>query len=233
MKYYIISLFLIFCYSSSFSQQIENPLLRSFKPDFSARIEYIDLDNDGDPDLIKSTIADTLTIYWIDDDDDMKSTDFEGDLDNDCLIIDRNNDGFFDLIKYDLDGDTIYESTFNLNELGIKTTFEFYNPGEYNPEKINTLFSKAAEQMWNQAEVAMNAAATYGISYKWYAQLMHPKSLTEKYRNGYWLQFYLFFDFLEMAKRKNNEALQTQIINAYFQNNWESLIKYLVWLIGC
>ena len=34
-------------------------------------------------------------MYWIDDDDDMQTTDREGDLDNDCLLIDRNRDGIF------------------------------------------------------------------------------------------------------------------------------------------
>lgn len=138
---------------------------------------------------------------------------------------DSDNDGFFDQIKYDLDGDTIYENIFNLNELGVNTTYELYNPGNHSPEQMNKLFSKAAEEMWNQAEVAMNVAAMNEINYKWYPQLMHPKSLTEKYRNGYWLQFYLFVDFLEMAKRKNSEALQTEIIKAYFLKDWNSLIK--------
>ena len=54
-----------------------------------------DLDGDGDPDLIRSFINDSIPVIWIDDDDDMKSTDFEGDTDNDCLLVDRNRDGIF------------------------------------------------------------------------------------------------------------------------------------------
>ena len=63
------------------------------KPQFGSVIKLIDLDKDGDPDLIRSTINDSINIYWIDDD--MTYRDKEGDLDNDCLIIDRNNDGIF------------------------------------------------------------------------------------------------------------------------------------------
>lgn len=59
------------------------------------KIQQLDLDNDGDPDVIKSFINDSIPILWIDDDDDMKSTDFEGDIDNDCLLVDSNNDGIF------------------------------------------------------------------------------------------------------------------------------------------
>ena len=140
---------------------------------------------------------------------------------------DSDNDGFFDLIKYDLDGDTIYESTFNLNEFGVNTTFELYNPGEHSPEQMNKLFREAAEQMWNQAEVAMNVAEENGINYKWYVQLMHPKSLNEKYRNGYWLQFYLFADFLQLAEKTNNAVMKQEVISAYFHQDWEQLTSNL------
>jgi hypothetical protein len=61
----------------------------------SGSVKYEDLDSDGDPDLIYSFINDSVPVIWIDDDDDMKSSDFEGDTDNDCLLIDRNKDGIF------------------------------------------------------------------------------------------------------------------------------------------
>ena len=52
-----------------------------------------DLDNDGDPDLIFSVTINNTPILWIDDDDDLTENDFEGDTDNDCLLIDVNRDG--------------------------------------------------------------------------------------------------------------------------------------------
>lgn len=54
-----------------------------------------DLDHDGDPDLIYTFINDSIPVIWIDDDDDMKIGDFEGDMDNDCVLIDRNKDGIY------------------------------------------------------------------------------------------------------------------------------------------
>ena len=54
-----------------------------------------DLDGDGDPDILYSITRDSIPILWIDDDDDMKWTDTEGDTDNDCLLIDRNKDGIY------------------------------------------------------------------------------------------------------------------------------------------
>jgi len=87
------------------------------------------------------------------------------------------------------------------------------------------LFEQAAEQSWQHAMEAVNAAKSANINYKWYARYLHPKSINEKYQYAWWLQFYLFSDFLEMAERNNNAALRKEIIKAYFQKNWEGLIK--------
>lgn len=64
-------------------------------PPIGYQVEYIDFDDDGDPDAIKSVTADGIPVLWIDDDDDMQNGDLEGDTDSDCLLIDRNNDGFY------------------------------------------------------------------------------------------------------------------------------------------
>lgn len=71
-----------------------------------------DLDGDGDPDIIHSVTIHNTPIMWIDDDDDMKNSDFEGDTDSDCLLLDINKDGryadvndaAFDWIDTDADG---------------------------------------------------------------------------------------------------------------------------------
>lgn len=55
--------------------------------------EYIDLDGDGDPDVLRTVTAGNVPVQWIDDGDDMPAGALEGDLDNDCLMIDRNRDG--------------------------------------------------------------------------------------------------------------------------------------------
>ncbi len=47
-------------------------------------VSYVDLD--GDPDVLKTIVMDGTPILWIDDDDDMKYGDLEGDQDNDCLL---------------------------------------------------------------------------------------------------------------------------------------------------
>jgi hypothetical protein len=66
---------------------------RPLQPAIGSKIERIDLDGDGDPDILKYKAANGFNVLWIDDDDDMKWTDTEGDTDSDCLMVDMNNDG--------------------------------------------------------------------------------------------------------------------------------------------
>lgn len=68
---------------------------RPMPPLKPATIKYSDLDKDGDPDILSYTLENGMAIIWIDDDDDMKKGDLEGDTDSDCLLIDRNMDGIF------------------------------------------------------------------------------------------------------------------------------------------
>jgi len=63
-------------------------------PSLSA-IKYEDLDKDGDPDIIRFVVNDSIPVIWIDDDDDMSYGDIEGDIDNDCICADLNRDGLF------------------------------------------------------------------------------------------------------------------------------------------
>ena len=116
----IILLLVIVCTTSKVKGQAseywnENIPLTSFRlppPPKNAQIKYIDLDKDGDPDLLQTITINDFPVQWIDDDDDMREGDISGDIDSDCLMIDRDRDGFYggeyDLIidwnDEDLDG---------------------------------------------------------------------------------------------------------------------------------
>ena len=56
-------------------------------------VKLTDLDKDGDPDMLETLTINNIPVRWIDDDDDMKWTDTEGDTDSDCLMIDRDKNG--------------------------------------------------------------------------------------------------------------------------------------------
>ena len=75
-----------------------DPLVRRYHPPLppvGATVEYEDLDGDGDPDVLRFVTAAGVPLQWIDDDDDMSTTDLAGDGDSDCLMIDRNCDGVY------------------------------------------------------------------------------------------------------------------------------------------
>ncbi len=86
-------------------------------PIIISSISFEDIDKDGDPDVLKASLEDGKKIIWIDDDDDMKLTDIEGDMDNDCLMVDINGDGEYgagsdfivDYIDEDADGLADYQ----------------------------------------------------------------------------------------------------------------------------
>jgi hypothetical protein len=98
-----------------------------------SKIETIDLDKDGDPDVLKSLLYDSIPILWIDDDDDMKKGDYEGDTDNDCLLVDRNGDGIFagpmdlsiDWNDEDNDGIADIQLVANNGDLENRYSFDF------------------------------------------------------------------------------------------------------------
>jgi len=71
MKKTALTFILIYTISWANAQSwdINKTLLRSFKPVFSNTPELIDLDKDGDPDLIKTSVYDSIPAFWIDDDD--------------------------------------------------------------------------------------------------------------------------------------------------------------------
>lgn len=60
--------------------------------------EFLDLNGDGRQDAVKGHIADDVPILWLDDDGNMKEGALEGDTVNDCLLVDRDKDGAYDLV---------------------------------------------------------------------------------------------------------------------------------------
>ena len=77
------------------NQKLQIEPFRLPLPPVGYQVEYIDLNGDGKPDAIKSVTVNDTPILWLDDDGNMKKGDIEGDMINDCLLIDRNKDGIY------------------------------------------------------------------------------------------------------------------------------------------
>ena len=137
---------------------------------------------------------------------------------------DTDNNGFFDLMEFDLDGDKVFEQSLSMKELGLDDRCQVINTASMKYEDFVDLESKVSDAMWKNAEKAVEVAKTKKLNTKWYALMLQPKSIRERYHYGFWLQFYLYNDLKDLAERTNDKALASVIDKAYLQGKWE-LIK--------
>ena len=129
---------------------------------------------------------------------------------------DADNNGFFETIEFDLDGDKTVDFSFNLKNVEFSDVSKVYTISGMKYADFAKLEKKVAEDTWKNALAFVKFAESQGINTHWYALLKNPLSQRQKYSFGYWLRFYLFMDCLEKAKIENNSALATQIIQTYF-----------------
>lgn len=137
---------------------------------------------------------------------------------------DTDNNGFFDLMEFDLDGDKVFEQRLSMKELGLDDRCQVINTASMKYEDFVDLESKVSDTMWKNAEKAVEVAKTKKLNTKWYALILQPKSIRERYHYVFWLQFYLYNDLKDLAERTNDKALASVIDKAYLQGKWE-LIK--------
>lgn len=136
---------------------------------------------------------------------------------------DTDNNGFIDVIEYDLDGDQKFEDRVSLKELGVDDKSTLINTGKTDYKGFNNLFTKVADNIWANAQKAIEKAEKKGINTSWYAFYKQPHSIQEKYNYGYWLGFYLYQDIRYSAKLKNDLAQVKEIDKAYYSGNWDLL----------
>lgn len=137
---------------------------------------------------------------------------------------DTDNNGFFDLMEFDLDGDKVFEQRLSMKELGLDDRCQVINTASMKYDDFVDLESKVSDAMWKNAEKAVEVAKAKKLNTKWYALMLQPKSTRERYHYGFWLQFYLYNDLKDLAERTNDKALASVIDKAYLQGKWE-LIK--------
>jgi hypothetical protein len=136
---------------------------------------------------------------------------------------DTDNNGFLDKIEYDIDGDTLFEHTVLLKELGIDDKCEVVNSAGMKYADFVKMKTNAATKQWKKAEQAIKVAGKAGLNLSWYALMMHPKSIREKSNYGYWLQFYIYRDLMDKALRENNTGFLNKLDKAYYSGNWNQL----------
>lgn len=140
------------------------------------------------------------------------------------LYYDTDNDGFFDEIQYDLDGDTLIDQRFKVKDLGLKDDAKLIDLSELSYDDVKKIFNKVAEDMWSQGLLAIKFAESQGLNMNWYNRYKIALSTHQKYSHGFWLQFYTFLDLknaIETDLIKDVELEDVQ--KAYYQQNWEML----------
>jgi hypothetical protein len=137
---------------------------------------------------------------------------------------DTDDNGFIDKIEMDMDGDTIFEKTVLLKDLGIDDRCEIINTSLMAYDDYRKLHTVMSDKIWDRAEDAINVAREFGLNTSWYAFLKCPKSENQKYNYGYWLQYYIYMDLLDLAKRGNECLSMEKIDKAYFGGDWRVLL---------
>lgn len=138
---------------------------------------------------------------------------------------DTDINGFIDLIEFDLNGDTLFEHTVSLKELGIDDRCDLINTAALTYNDFVALNTTMAQNLWEKSRLAGEVAKKAGINLSWYSLMMSPKSIQQKYNYGYWIQFYLYYDLMDWALRKSDKDFLKALDVAYFKGDWKSLLK--------
>ncbi len=136
---------------------------------------------------------------------------------------DTDNNGFFDQLEFDMDGDQRFERTISLKTLGVDDKETIVDIRSLKYKGYKKLFQKSANLQWKMGLDALKAAEKLSINTGYYAYFMNPKSLQEKYNNGFWLSFFIYDDLRKLGERKKDDHFLLQLDKAYFSGNWNSI----------
>ena len=139
--------------------------------------------------------------------------------------MDTDNNGFFDKIFYDLDGDTVFESTVDLKALGIDDNCQKIEISNFKYKDYQRLQKGISDQIWKNSQTARKVAAEVGLNLGWYAKLFQASSIEEKYQKGFWIQFYIYKDLADLYLRQDNKTMLEKLNKAYYGGNWSSLLN--------
>lgn len=138
---------------------------------------------------------------------------------------DKDGNGFFDYIEYDLDGDGIFEETIDFKQFGINDVCELIDISYFKYADFHQLKKDMSDRMWSNALMAEKVAKHYNLNLAWYAKLYETNSTWKKYSNGYLLQFYIYKDLQNLFLRNKDKANLKKLDRAYFSSDWELLLS--------
>lgn len=136
---------------------------------------------------------------------------------------DADGNGFLDTLRYDLDGDGVFETEVSLRSLGIDDRCEVLDVSRMSYKDYTRLFRKVSSRMWKNALEARRVALAEGLSLLWYAKLLDVHSDRERYHGGWWFQFYVYKDLEDKYLREGNTDALRKLAAAYYSGDWKSM----------
>ena len=136
-----------------------------------------------------------------------------------------DNNGFFDLIEYDLNGDKIFEERVSLLELNIDDSGMIYDTSEMKYEDVKALFDICTNGMWERGQEAIEVTGQYNLNTSWYSFWKQPHTPFERYSYGYWLNFYIYKDLCHLAELNKDTKMRKRLDKAYYSGNWKEVLK--------
>ncbi|WP_258103474.1 hypothetical protein [Marinoscillum sp. MHG1-6] len=111
---------------------------------------------------------------------------------------DTDNNGFFDKISYDMDGDQVFEESFSLCDAKQPDKGEIFVTADMEYEDYSNLFNKVARVQSTKAVQMLALARQAGLNTDYYNFYKNPRSVNEQYNHGYWLSYYLLRDIKQL-----------------------------------
>jgi hypothetical protein len=133
---------------------------------------------------------------------------------------DTDNDGFFDEITYDYDGDKTVDLKINL---GPDDKCDLIDPGELKWKGMNELFTKISEDSFRDALKLYRAVWKQGLTTPELDDLAIAASTWEKYDHGYWLREKIF----RMLDKRVPGEQQTKLRKAYFAGDDAQVVQII------
>lgn len=144
---------------------------------------------------------------------------------------DTDNNGFFDEVTYDYDGDGKVDLKISLLDFADEKNphpdvATVLAPGELQWPGLHALFTKIAQDSFADALVLYRAAWKAGLTDAALDQLAFASSTWEKYDHGYWLKEKLF-RMVDRSLASREPKLRRQFQRAYFTGDMPGAAKII------
>jgi hypothetical protein len=132
------------------------------------------------------------------------------------LYKDTDGNGFIDEVQYDLNGDHQFEQVISFKALGISDQQTRINLVNSNTASMQALFKQVANLSWEKAQFWLSYAKKQQLNTQWYAFYQKPKSMHQKYEDGFWLSFYIYQDLRFQALQKGDSRQVNTLDYLYY-----------------